>query len=297
MPFESEAQRRFMWAKHPEIAERWAHEYPGQHDLPYHKKKKHKKAAHFLTHFLKPAAYQVGTGMGASLPAMPALRPAASAAGPAMPQANALIPPGQPGSNQDVHTQAQQPAQGQPPGWQPSAAAQAAPAHDIPSMILRQAEALLNPQQPKQATHSQEQNMGPNSAQTSPPAGTVTAVDVLEKCAYLLKQAYPFRPFRGYRPMPFQGYPGMGYGGLGMGYGGMPFYGYGGMGYPGMGIPWLRVLEMPSGREEARFTPPGTGPRAGLGLPALSREGRRLVVPWPRDVPDGKPLLYRLPDR
>lgn len=41
MPFESEAQRRFMWAKHPEIAKRWAHEYPGQHDLPKHKK--HKK--------------------------------------------------------------------------------------------------------------------------------------------------------------------------------------------------------------------------------------------------------------
>jgi hypothetical protein len=228
MPFESEAQRRFLWAKHPEIAERWAHEYPGQHDLPYHKKKKHKKAAHFLTHFLKPAAYQVATGMGASLPAMPALRPAASAAGPSMPQANALIPPGQPGSNQDVHTQAQQPAQGQAQGWQPSVAAQAAPAHDIPSMILRQAEALLNPQQPKQATHSQEQNMSPNSAQTSPTPGTVTAVDVLEKCAYLLKQAYPFRPFRpfrGYQPMPYgYGYPGMGYGYPGMG-----------LGMPGMG--------------------------------------------------------------
>jgi WD40 repeat protein len=59
----------------------------------------------------------------------------------------------------------------------------------------------------------------------------------------------------------------------------------------------LRVLEMPSGREVARFTPPGTGARAGLGLPALSPDGRRLVVPWTRDELAGKLLLYRLPDR
>ena len=26
MPFKSEKQRRYMWAKHPEIAKRWAHE-------------------------------------------------------------------------------------------------------------------------------------------------------------------------------------------------------------------------------------------------------------------------------
>jgi hypothetical protein len=38
MPFVSEAQRRFMWKNHPEIARRWAHEYPGQHDLPKHKR-------------------------------------------------------------------------------------------------------------------------------------------------------------------------------------------------------------------------------------------------------------------
>lgn len=25
MPFQSEAQRRFMWAQHPDIAEAWAH--------------------------------------------------------------------------------------------------------------------------------------------------------------------------------------------------------------------------------------------------------------------------------
>ena len=28
MPFESEKQRRFMWAQHPEIAKKWAH---GEH--------------------------------------------------------------------------------------------------------------------------------------------------------------------------------------------------------------------------------------------------------------------------
>jgi hypothetical protein len=40
MPFKSEAQRRFLWAKHPKMAKRWAHEYPGQKNLPKHVKKK-----------------------------------------------------------------------------------------------------------------------------------------------------------------------------------------------------------------------------------------------------------------
>lgn len=39
MPFQSEAQRRMMWAKHPAIAKRWAKEYPNQRDLPMHKRK------------------------------------------------------------------------------------------------------------------------------------------------------------------------------------------------------------------------------------------------------------------
>jgi hypothetical protein len=39
MPFESEAQRRFMHAQHPEIANRWEHEYP-HGKLPHHKKRK-----------------------------------------------------------------------------------------------------------------------------------------------------------------------------------------------------------------------------------------------------------------
>jgi hypothetical protein len=27
MPFKSESQRKFLWAKHPEIAKKWAHKY------------------------------------------------------------------------------------------------------------------------------------------------------------------------------------------------------------------------------------------------------------------------------
>lgn len=34
MPFRSEKQRRFLWAKHPEIARRWAHEYKNKKHLP-----------------------------------------------------------------------------------------------------------------------------------------------------------------------------------------------------------------------------------------------------------------------
>jgi len=42
MPFESEAQRRFMWAKHPDIARRWADKYgtkPRRVPKPTKKKK------------------------------------------------------------------------------------------------------------------------------------------------------------------------------------------------------------------------------------------------------------------
>ena len=54
MPFQSEAQRRMMWAEHPDIAEAWAHgksSKTGRKDtsgggssgkyksLPYHKRK------------------------------------------------------------------------------------------------------------------------------------------------------------------------------------------------------------------------------------------------------------------
>lgn len=45
MPFRSQAQKAFLWAKHPEIAKKWADEYPAQGKLPKHvpKKKKPKK--------------------------------------------------------------------------------------------------------------------------------------------------------------------------------------------------------------------------------------------------------------
>jgi hypothetical protein len=39
MPFESQAQRAFMFARHPEIARRWASEYPNQGPLPQHVQK------------------------------------------------------------------------------------------------------------------------------------------------------------------------------------------------------------------------------------------------------------------
>jgi hypothetical protein len=31
MPFKSEAQRRFLWAKHPDIAKRWSQETKSSH--------------------------------------------------------------------------------------------------------------------------------------------------------------------------------------------------------------------------------------------------------------------------
>lgn len=43
MPFESESQRRFMYARHPKIAKRWSREYDTPEDLPERKGKKHSK--------------------------------------------------------------------------------------------------------------------------------------------------------------------------------------------------------------------------------------------------------------
>lgn len=37
MPFESEAQRRYMWMHHPEIAKEFAAATPKGKKLPYHK--------------------------------------------------------------------------------------------------------------------------------------------------------------------------------------------------------------------------------------------------------------------
>ncbi len=44
MPFKSEQQRKFMYAKHPSIAKRWSKEYPNQGKLP--KKVKKSKMKH-----------------------------------------------------------------------------------------------------------------------------------------------------------------------------------------------------------------------------------------------------------
>ncbi len=47
MPFKSEKQRRFLWAAHPDIAKRWAHEYPTKKKLPMYANKEttHKQSA------------------------------------------------------------------------------------------------------------------------------------------------------------------------------------------------------------------------------------------------------------
>lgn len=37
MPFVSEAQRRLLWAKNPEVAQKWANKYGTPKNLPYHK--------------------------------------------------------------------------------------------------------------------------------------------------------------------------------------------------------------------------------------------------------------------
>jgi len=43
MPFKSEAQRRYLWMHHPEVAEEFARSTPKGTKLPYHKKKKKRK--------------------------------------------------------------------------------------------------------------------------------------------------------------------------------------------------------------------------------------------------------------
>lgn len=39
MPFESEAQRKFLWMKRPEVAKHWAAKYGTPKNLPEHKPK------------------------------------------------------------------------------------------------------------------------------------------------------------------------------------------------------------------------------------------------------------------
>lgn len=42
VPFQSEAQRRYLYAKHPDIAKRWQAEHGTPKNLPKHKKKARK---------------------------------------------------------------------------------------------------------------------------------------------------------------------------------------------------------------------------------------------------------------
>lgn len=37
MPFKSEAQRRYLWAREPKIAREWSHKYGTPKNLPMHK--------------------------------------------------------------------------------------------------------------------------------------------------------------------------------------------------------------------------------------------------------------------
>jgi hypothetical protein len=46
MPFRSEAQRRFMYAQHPDIAKRWEDVYGTPKNLPFHKGDKNVKVKH-----------------------------------------------------------------------------------------------------------------------------------------------------------------------------------------------------------------------------------------------------------
>lgn len=45
MPFQSEAQRRFLWMKHPDIARRWSKEYGTPKDLPMHQSEGRQKVS------------------------------------------------------------------------------------------------------------------------------------------------------------------------------------------------------------------------------------------------------------
>ena len=54
-PFASEAQRRLLWAKEPELAKRWAHKYGTPKNLPYHKSKRksHKSQSDLISELTK----------------------------------------------------------------------------------------------------------------------------------------------------------------------------------------------------------------------------------------------------
>ena len=57
MPFESDAQRRFMYSQHPEIAKRWREESGPQHNLPEHVTKAIELARKAGEHVAKKRGY------------------------------------------------------------------------------------------------------------------------------------------------------------------------------------------------------------------------------------------------
>ena len=82
MPFESQAQRRFMYAKHPEMAKRWQKHTPKGADLPEHVKKASVELAPL---FAKIAEGINALGSGAKAIAG-AIRPSSGAVGAAKAQ-------------------------------------------------------------------------------------------------------------------------------------------------------------------------------------------------------------------
>ena len=58
MPFKSKAQQRFMFAKHPEMAKRWAKETKNIKKLPEHKKKMPGMSVHPVVDCHEPSRRQ-----------------------------------------------------------------------------------------------------------------------------------------------------------------------------------------------------------------------------------------------
>lgn len=59
MPFKSEKQRRFLWAAHPDIAKRWAHEYPTKKKLPMYANTDDKKETNSKQSAVKSVAIDI----------------------------------------------------------------------------------------------------------------------------------------------------------------------------------------------------------------------------------------------
>lgn len=77
MPFQSEAQRRYMHMRHPEIAHRWEHEYPSKKrkkKLPYHVNKRYPGETSRDSWQRHQRQVQAGIMLGAAVPAVMALR-------------------------------------------------------------------------------------------------------------------------------------------------------------------------------------------------------------------------------